>query len=99
MADHPAEELRRDAERGDLSPEPRGPAQVLGRLGGERAADRGADEERADHVRAATLVLLLAAFAVLVAADRDVLGTVVGGDVGAAQRERGGSERKRAGEE
>src|SRR5712691_9793481 len=43
---------------------------------------------------AAALVLLLSLVAVLVAADRDVLGTVVAGELGAVEREDGGCQRE-----
>jgi hypothetical protein len=50
-------------------------------------------------MRAAALVLLLARLAVLVRADRDVLGAVVGGELGAAQRDDGRSERRDPGDD
>jgi hypothetical protein len=62
--------------------------------GGKRIADRERGEKRAEQVRAAALVLLLTRRAVLVGADRDVLGTVVGGQLAAAQRQRGRDERR-----
>ena len=46
----------------------------------------GRDEERAEHVRSAPLVLSRSQLAVLVAADRDVLGPVVRRELGASQR-------------
>ena len=76
----------------------RGRAQALRRARGERAPDRGRREQRADHVRAAALVLPRARLAVLVAADRDVLGAVVLGEVGAAQRDHRRAEREDGGD-
>ena len=74
------------------------PAQVLRRARGERAADRRTDQQRPDDVRAATLVLLRPGFPVLVAADRDVLGAVVSGDLRASHRQGGRRERQAPGE-
>ena len=56
------------------------------------------DEERADHVRAAALVLPRARLAVLVAPDRDVLGAVVLGERRTAERHRRGPEREQRGQ-
>src|SRR5947199_6161189 len=81
IADHPAEQLGRDSDRADLCCGAGGAAQVLGRAGGERAADGRADQQRADDVRSTALVLLRSGLAVLVASDRDVLRTVIGGDL------------------
>src|SRR3954464_13925984 len=58
MPHHPAEELGRDTQGPDLRGEPRRPAKVLGRAGGEGPADRRADQQWPDDVRAAALVLL-----------------------------------------
>ena len=55
-------------------------------------------EQRPEQVRAAALVLLRARLAVLVAADRDVLGAVVGGQLAAAQREHGRRNREQRGD-
>ena len=69
------------------------------RKAGEHVADGRRRDERPDQMAAAALVLLLRAVAVLVAADRDVLGAVVRGELAAAQRERGGRERQEAREQ
>ena len=79
--------------------DPGRPAEARGRPGGEDVARRRGGEQRADQVRAAAFVLLRALLAVLVRPDRDVLGAVVGGELAAAEREHGRSERERAGEE
>jgi len=50
----------------------------------ERVPDRRRREQRPEQMGAAALVLALSPLAVLVRADRDVLGAVVGGDFGAA---------------
>src|SRR5438067_1995729 len=81
---HPAKDLGRRAERAELRRRARGIAPALGDARRERIADRGGGEDRADQMRAAALVLLLAPLAVLVAADRDVLRAVVGGEVRAS---------------
>src|SRR3954468_4824039 len=94
MTRHPAEELRRRGERAEL----RGGAcrllQPLGREAGERVADRGRREQRADEMSAAALVLLRRTVAVLVPADRDVLRAVIVRELAAAQREHGRCEGK-----
>ena len=64
-----------------------------GARGGEDVADHERAEQRADEVRAAALVLLVARLAVLVGPDRDVLGAVVGSELGATQGDRSRSER------
>src|SRR5437667_6459678 len=89
IADHPAEELGGDSDGAELGGRAGRAAQVLRRARGEHAAHGRADQERADDVRTAALVLLAAALAVLVAADRDVLGAVVRSDLRAPNRERG----------
>src|SRR3954469_6674802 len=96
VARHPAEDLRRRAERADLRSRARGVAPALGRARRERVADRGCREQRADQVGAAALVLLRARLAVLVRADRDVLGAVVAGELRATQRVRRRREREDA---
>ena len=70
-----------------------GPVALRRLLGGEVAGGR---RERASgrQMRAAALVLLRPRLAVLVGADRDVLGAVVLGELAAAQRERRGRERE-----
>ena len=73
---------------------PRRAAQVGGRPGGQDVAGRGGDDQRPDQVRAAALVLLRALLAVLVGADRDVLGSVIRGELAAAEREEGRGERQ-----
>src|SRR5438128_889588 len=62
----------------------------------ENVSDGLRGEQRADEVGAATLVLLGAGLVVLVAADRDVLGAVVAGELAAAQSHRGRPERQQA---
>src|SRR6266566_37280 len=99
MANHPAEQLRRDADRAELGRRAGWAAQALGRASGQRASDSRADQQRADDVRAAALVLLRASLSVLIATDRNVLGAVVGSHLRAAQRERSRSKRDRAGEQ
>ena len=99
VARHPAEELGRGRDRAELSRGAGRAPQVLRRLGGQRAADRRARDERAEQVRAAALVLPGAALAVLVAADRDVLGAVVGGKLATAQREHGRRKREHPADE
>ena len=88
------------ADGDELRAEPRGPAR---RAQAQRAASvlpiAVVDEQRAEQVRAAAVVLLRRALPLLVAADRDVLGAVVGGDVRAAQRESGRREREQAADE
>ena len=96
---HPGEDLDRRADRAEGARDARGPAQLRGRPRGEDVAGRRGDEQRADQVRAAALVLLRALLAVLVRPDRDVLGAVVGGELAAAEREHGRRERERAREE
>ena len=67
---------------------PRGRAHAcLGREAGEDVADGRRRDERADQMAAAALVLLRRARAVLVRADRDVLGAVVRGELRAPHRE------------
>src|SRR5438128_1636356 len=58
-----------------------------GRQSGENVADGGRCNKRPDEMTATALVLLLGAVAVLVAADRDVLGAVVGSKLSPAQRQ------------
>src|SRR4029450_2080397 len=70
-----------------------------GAVGGGRGArarvrDGGRGDERADEVAAAALVLLRRARAVLVRANGDVLGAVIGREIAAAQRERGRRDRE-----
>src|SRR5947208_16271135 len=99
MANHPAEQLRRDADRAELGRRTGGTAQALRRASGQRASDSRADQQRPDDVRAAALVLLRAGLSMLIAADRNVLGAVVSSHVRTAQRERSRSKRDRAGEQ
>ncbi len=66
---------------------------MKGRPRGQHVADGESREQRAEQVRAAALVLLLAGLAVLVAADRDVLCAVVRGEIVAPQSEHGRDER------
>ena len=60
---------------------------MLGRKGCERIADCRGEHERPDEMPSAALMLLRGALAMLVGADRDVLGAVVGGELAGAQRE------------
>ena len=69
-------------------------ARAAGAKSGEDVADGGRRDERADEMAAAALVLLRRAVAVLVRADRDVLGAVIRGELRAAQREHGRRERE-----
>ena len=98
VAGHPAEDLGR---RGDR-PEPRGGARLARTRrarAGERVADGGSGDERADEMAAAALVLARRLLAVLVRANRDVLGAVIGGELGAAQCQHRGRERKKTGQQ
>src|SRR5262245_17603261 len=99
VAHHPREDLRRDRDRCHRGEAPRGEPELTRRPRGEEVADRERSEERADEVRAAAFVLLVARLAVLGGADRDVLGAVVGRELGAAQRDGGRSQRCDAGDD
>src|SRR5204862_1408815 len=85
VAHHPAEDLGRGGNSAELGRSARCAAQVSRCAGGEGAADGGCKEQRAEHVRAAALVLAGSRLAVLVPADRDVLRAAVGGERGAAE--------------
>src|SRR5205085_786872 len=87
VAGHPAERLGCDADGEELCRQAQARLDVLGRTRDEEIRKRRREDDRADEMAAAALVLLRAVLAVLVRADRDVLGAVVGGEVGAAQRE------------
>jgi hypothetical protein len=65
----------------------------LRRQPGEDVADGGRGDEGPDEVPAAPLVLAGRALAVLVRADRDVLGAVIGRELAPAQREHRGRDR------
>src|SRR5262249_42102908 len=93
MADHPAEDLGRGRERGEGGPDRRRAAPAVGSARGERRTGCRCEQERADQMRAAALVLLLGGLATLVGADRDVLGAVVGRELAPAERERRRRER------
>src|SRR5215213_3257535 len=96
---HPAKELGRDREAAERRGRT-GRAAVLSRYGGSDRVRRGRrDEQRPDQMRTATLVLTRAWLVVLVGADRDVLGAVVGGEIVAAQREQRGREGEQPGRE
>ena len=99
VARHPAEELRGRGERAELGRCARRAAQVRRRLERERRPTAELASERAEQVRAAALVLACALLAVLVAADRDVLGAVVGRQLGASQRKRRRQQREHAADE
>src|SRR5436190_16386915 len=99
VPDHPGKELGGRGDRAERRAETRGPAQRRRRLRRERRPDCGREEERPDEMRSAALVLLPPRLVVLVRADRDVLGTVVGGEARAAQGQSRGSERESAREE
>ena len=71
---------------------PSGAAEMDRRTRREQVADRRRDEQRPDEVRAAALVLLPALLAVLVRPDRDVLGSVVRGELGRAQSDHRGQD-------
>src|SRR5207253_5605207 len=90
VALHPGEDLRRGGKRSDGRRRARGGAEALWRPRREDVAGRCRREQRADEVRAAALVLPRALDAVLVRADGDVLGPVVGGDGAFAEREQRG---------
>ncbi len=89
MARHPRERLGRRA-HGREARHQAGRATARGRQPRDEQVAGGArDQQRADHVRAAALVLLGdvdGGAVLLVAADRLVLGAVVAGDARAAQR-------------
>src|SRR5436305_481643 len=87
IAHHPAEDLRGGRKCHELRAEPRLRAYACGSACGERVAEGRRREERAEKVRPAAIVLLGRALALLVAADRDVLGAVIRGDVGATEGE------------
>src|SRR5712691_556922 len=87
IACHPAEDLGRCGDRADLGRAARMPAEPQRREVRKQVSDRRRRHEWAHEVAAAALVLLLSLVAVLVAADRDVLGTVVAGELGAVERE------------
>ncbi len=97
VAGHPAEDLGRRGDRADLRGGARLAPHPLGREPGQRVADGGGGDERPDEMAAAALVLARRLLAVLVRTDRDVLGAVVGGELGAAQREHRGRERDEPG--
>ena len=99
VARHPAEDLGRGGDRADLRGGARVVAHALRREPCEHVADRRGGDERADQMSAAALVLLRRALAVLVASDRDVLGTVIRGELRPAQRERRRRERHEPGEQ
>src|SRR3954468_11197740 len=99
VARHPAEQLRGRGDGTELGRRAGGAAQVRGRLRGERCPDRRAREQRAEQVGATALVLAGALLAVLVTADRDVLGAVIGGELAAAERQRGRKKREEAARE
>ena len=96
VPDHPGEDLGRGARARRRRADAGGPAQRARAPGCEGVADRRGEQQRADQVRAAALVLLPARLAVLVRPDRDVLGAVVGGELGAAERQHRRRERERA---
>jgi len=77
----------------------RGRAEPLGGAVGRQVAGGGRQKQRADKVGAAALVLLRARLAVLVRADRHVLGAVILGQLAAAQRKRSRGKREQASEE
>ena len=88
MARHPGEGLGRGAHRRDACHHPGRAAARCGQARDEDVPGSRRGEQRADHVRAAALVLLGdvdGRAVVLVAADRLVLGAVVAGDARAAQ--------------
>ena len=88
VPNHPREDLGGYRHAPDGRGQPRRAAHAIRRLRGVRGAGRGGEQQRPDQVRPAPLVLLSAGLAVLVRPDRDVLGPVVGGEVGAPQRQR-----------
>src|SRR5258706_4915443 len=96
VARHPAEDLRRGGDCADLRGRARAFAQPVGREPGENVADGRRCNQRSDEMATTPLVLLGRPFAMLVSADRDVLGAVIGGELSPAQRERRGRERQEA---
>src|SRR5580765_1339754 len=99
MTLHPAEELGGSGDRADGRSGAGRRAIPRRRSGREDVADGGRREHRAGEMRAAALVLAGARLAVLVAADRDVLGAVVRGKLAAAEREDTRREREQAGDQ
>src|SRR5579872_353813 len=92
VARHPAEELGGRGDGAERAERAGRGTERKRRLLRERVRGGRSDDERADEVRTAALVLPRARLVVLVRPDRDVLGAVVGGQVAAAQREERGSE-------
>ena len=86
IADHPREDLGRGGEGAERREPTSGEPELHRCARGEGVTDRERPEERSDQVRAAPLVLLLVRLAVLVGTDRDVLRAVVGGELGAPER-------------
>ena len=99
MALHPREDLGRGGKRPEGRRRPRGRAQTCRRPRGEDVPRGGRRDQRSDEMRAAALVLPRARLAVLVTADRDVLGAVVGRELLTAQGEQRRCEREQARDE
>jgi len=91
--------FRRRGERAELGGCVSGLLHPRRREAGEDVADRARREQRADQMTAATLVLLRRSLALLVVADRDVLGAVVVRELAAAQREHRRREREQRDEQ
>jgi len=93
VADHPAEDLGRSGQgrerrrRAGSTPERGGGRER------EEISEGGGREQRTDEMRAAALVLLRALLPMLVRPDDDVLGAVVRGELGTAQRDQRGDRR------
>src|SRR3954453_6410124 len=90
---HPAEELGCRRNRADLRSRLRALPVLLRREPGEDVGDRGRGDKRADEMPTTALVLLRRALPVLVAADRDVLRTVIGRELARTQRHKRRRER------
>ncbi len=94
MATHPREDLDRDADRTNRTCDPGKTSAARWCAGRQCARSRGAEEQRAQQVRSAAVVLLRRDLTVqLVGPDRDVLGSVVAGELTATEGDRGRNER------
>ena len=98
MAAHPAEDLDRGAHRTDGAERSRSRAGRRGSPCRERARGGARQQQRADEMAAAAVVLLRCRLARLVGADRDVLGSVIRGELAAAEGDHGRRERGEGGD-
>src|SRR5688572_33381468 len=98
VANHPGEDLEGGGDRADSGGSAGERPYLRGRPGGKQAPGGAREQERPQDVRAAALVLLRTVGAVLVGADRDVLGSVVLGEGRAAQGHRGRADGEEGGD-